>query len=79
MEKYNEHIAEQARLEAASMTTQEESSLLNSDTLDNNMQANVAKADGDRINNRKQSVPTWVLLLLLSIFGLVMSLPFLEH
>lgn len=79
VEKYNEHIAEQARLEAASMTTQEESSLLNSDTLDNNMQANVAKADGDRINNRKQSVPTWVLLLLLSIFGLVMSLPFLEH
>lgn len=80
VEKFNQLLAEQARLEASTVPKQEGSSPLNSNTLNNNMQDRLAKAeDGDRRNNRKQSIPTWMLLLLFSIFGLVMSLPLLEH
>lgn len=32
----------------------------------------------DMRRNRKQSFPTWMMLLLISIFGLVMALPLLQ-
>ena len=32
----------------------------------------------DRRKERKQSIPTWMMLLLVSIFGLVMALPLLQ-
>lgn len=32
----------------------------------------------DRGRERKQSIPTWMILLLVSIFGLVMALPLLQ-
>ncbi|KAK6914618.1 hypothetical protein RJ641_019735 [Dillenia turbinata] len=32
----------------------------------------------DRMNNRRQSFPTWLLLLLVSVFGIVMALPLLQ-
>ncbi|KAL2933715.1 Ubiquitin-conjugating enzyme E2 34 [Bienertia sinuspersici] len=80
VEKYQQQLAEQAQLDALSLRAKEESSVLKTETLDNSTQDKLAKAeDGERRRNRKQPVPTWVLLLLFSIFGLVMSLPLLEH
>ncbi|KAH7546989.1 ubiquitin-conjugating enzyme E2 34 [Ziziphus jujuba] len=35
-------------------------------------------APGDRRKDRKQSFPTWMMLLLVSIFGIVMALPLLQ-
>jgi len=38
----------------------------------------LAKAEEGRNRNRKQSFPTWMVLLLLSFVGLVMALPLLQ-
>ncbi|XP_023525329.1 ubiquitin-conjugating enzyme E2 34-like [Cucurbita pepo subsp. pepo] len=44
------------------------------------MEGNINKAaDGDHMKrNRKQSFPTWLMLLLFSIFGVLMALPLLQ-
>ncbi|XP_057535689.1 ubiquitin-conjugating enzyme E2 34-like [Amaranthus tricolor] len=80
VEKYNQQHAEQAQSRVSSVLAQDESSSLKSGTSDNNQQETLEKAEeGDRRNNRRQSIPTWMILLLFSVFGLVMCLPFLEH
>lgn len=41
-------------------------------------EANRAKPLKDVKNQQRKSVPTWLLLLLVSIFGVVMALPLLQ-
>ncbi|XP_057549545.1 ubiquitin-conjugating enzyme E2 34-like [Amaranthus tricolor] len=79
VEKYNQQ-REQAQSQASLVPPQDESSPFKSETSNNNRLETAANVEnGDRRNNGRQSIPTWMLLLLLSIFGLVMSLPLLEH
>lgn len=84
VEKYDQQLAEQAQTEVSSLHSQEEeSSTANSEKVVNNNnteQGNVAGEEALRvgINNRRQSMPTWMVLFLFSIFGLVMALPLLQ-
>ncbi|KAJ8448302.1 hypothetical protein Cgig2_025226 [Carnegiea gigantea] len=83
VEKYNQQLAEQAQTEVSSLPSQEESSSTpNSEKVvnNNNVQENVAGEEALRvgINNRRQSMPTWMVLFLFSMFGLVMALPLLQ-
>ncbi|CAO2824645.1 unnamed protein product [Amaranthus hypochondriacus] len=79
VEKYNQQ-REQVQSQASLVPSQDESSPSKSETSNNNRLETAANVEnGDRRNNGRQSIPTWMLLLLFSIFGLVMSLPFLEH
>ncbi|KDP40624.1 hypothetical protein JCGZ_24623 [Jatropha curcas] len=82
VEKYNQQqqseqiITEQASTEAS----QEEKSRPKLEKLDNFSGEDVKRVDtlkGPR-GNRKQTFPTWVMLLLVSIFGIVMALPLLQ-
>ncbi|KAK9734374.1 hypothetical protein RND81_04G135700 [Saponaria officinalis] len=79
VEMYNKQLAEEAWSEVSPTPAQENTSLLKSDGRDNNGAEDVgnARVQGRR-NNQRQSVPTWMLLLLFSIFGLVMALPLLQ-
>lgn len=81
VEKYNQQLAEQAQSEVSSAPSQEnDSSLPKSERPENNVERNLAKAEAEKDGrvNRRQSIPTWMLLLLASIFGLLMALPLLQ-
>uniref|UniRef100_A0A7C9CIW0 E2 ubiquitin-conjugating enzyme n=2 Tax=Opuntia streptacantha TaxID=393608 RepID=A0A7C9CIW0_OPUST len=84
VEKHNQQVAEQAQSEVSSLPSQEEESRRpNSERVvnNNNVQENVGRAEGRGqvgINNRRQSMPTWMVLFVFSIFGLVMALPLLQ-
>lgn len=81
VEKYNQQLAEQAQSEVSSVPSQgDDSSPPNPEKLVNNVQENLAKAKAEQVgkNNRRQSMPTWMVLVLFSIFGLVMALPLLR-
>ncbi|GAB4849980.1 Ubiquitin-conjugating enzyme E2 34 [Ancistrocladus abbreviatus] len=83
VEKYNQQqLSEQTETEASPVPTREEDPMLpKARKLGNNVQENangVEEAHRVRRNNRRQSFPTWLLLLLFMIFGLVMALPLLQ-
>jgi len=84
VEKHNRQVAEQAQSEVSSLPSQEEESRRpNSERVvnNNNVHENVGRAEGRGqvgINNRRQSMPTWMVLFVFSIFGLVMALPLLQ-
>ncbi|KAG8656572.1 ubiquitin-conjugating enzyme E2 34 [Manihot esculenta] len=77
VEKFNQQqqseqiISEQGEREKKSSPTMEE--------LDNSLgDVNRVQMPKDTRRNRKQTFPTWVMLLLVSIFGIVMALPLLQ-
>ncbi|PSR96227.1 Ubiquitin-conjugating enzyme like [Actinidia chinensis var. chinensis] len=78
VEKYEQQqLADQAVAEKASPAPQQEKSkpLLEKTGKEN---LNKAEAPRDLKNRRRQSFPTWMLLLLVSVFGIVMALPLLQ-
>lgn len=80
MEKYNQQQqSEQLVAEQASPKSSEEGEGKHIMKRVRSMEENINKADGeDMKKNRKQSFPTWLLLLLFSIFGVLMALPLLQ-
>ncbi|KAK9734237.1 hypothetical protein RND81_04G125200 [Saponaria officinalis] len=79
VEKYKQQLAEQAQTDASPASAREDTSLLKSDGADNNVQEDLNNAEVQgRRNNQKRSAPTWMLLLMFSVFGLVMALPLLQ-
>ncbi|GAB2268854.1 Ubiquitin-conjugating enzyme E2 34 [Dionaea muscipula] len=77
VEKYNEQLlSEQAEADVSPSLAEEDRKLLDADTLVNDV--NGVEAQRERRNNGQQSFPTWMLLLVFSIFGLVMALPLLQ-
>lgn len=76
VEKYNQQLAEQTLSEQVSpVPSQEDSRQL----LDTKMQdLKRVETPTDTIKNRSQTFPTWMLLLMVSIFGIVMALPLLQ-
>ncbi|KAK9726833.1 hypothetical protein RND81_05G240400 [Saponaria officinalis] len=79
VEKYKQQLAEQAQTDTSPASAREDTSLLKSDSTDNNVQNDVNNAEVQgRRNNQKRSAPTWMLLLMFSVFGLVMALPLLQ-
>ncbi|MGI4329208.1 hypothetical protein ACR2WG_26785, partial [Klebsiella pneumoniae] len=78
VEKYEQQqLADQAVAEQVSPVPQKENSrpLLEKTGKEN---LNKVEAPEDLKNRRKQSFPTWVLLLLVSICGVVIALPLLQ-
>lgn len=80
MEKYNQQQqSEQLVAEQASSKSSEEGEGKHIMKRVRSMEENSNKADGeDMKRNRKQSFPTWLMLLLFSIFGVLMALPLLQ-
>ncbi|KAI9093957.1 hypothetical protein K1719_026955 [Acacia pycnantha] len=83
VEKYNlqKQLSDKVDSEKASTETRRDQSPrpLSEKVLDSTGE-DLKKADGlkDVRRNRKQSFPTWMVLLLFSIFGVVMALPLLQ-
>jgi len=83
VEKYNkQQLSEQVTSEqpASSETGQDKSPR---SVLENNLEStgeDMKRVEGlkDVRRNRKQGFPTWMMLLLFSIFGVVMALPLLQ-
>ncbi|KAH9612994.1 hypothetical protein KSS87_012586 [Heliosperma pusillum] len=79
VEKYKQQLAEQTKTESSPAPAQEDTSLPNSEGIDGNKPKDLGNAGVQgRRNKQKQSIPTWMMLLLVSIFGLVMALPLLQ-
>uniref|UniRef100_A0A0A0L9H6 E2 ubiquitin-conjugating enzyme n=1 Tax=Cucumis sativus TaxID=3659 RepID=A0A0A0L9H6_CUCSA len=80
VEKYNQQQqSEQLVAEQASSKSSEEGEGKHIMKRVRSMEENSNKADGeDMKRNRKQSFPTWLMLLLFSIFGVLMALPLLQ-
>ncbi|XP_022955894.1 ubiquitin-conjugating enzyme E2 34-like [Cucurbita moschata] len=83
VEKYNEqHQSEQLVAEQASSRPSEEGKARHiMEKIKSREEENINKAAADREDmkrNRKQSFPTWMMLLLFSIFGVLMALPLLQ-
>lgn len=82
MEKYNQQLlseklaAEQVSPELA----QEENSSLMLERVPKSVGEDVKRVDAvqDRRKAKKESFPTWMMFLLVSIFGIVMALPLLQ-
>ena len=78
VEKYEQQqLADRAVAEQVSLVPQKENSrpLLEKTGKEN---LNKVEAPKDLKNRRRQSFPTWMLLLLVSVFGIVMALPLLQ-
>uniref|UniRef100_A0A5B7CDK8 E2 ubiquitin-conjugating enzyme n=1 Tax=Davidia involucrata TaxID=16924 RepID=A0A5B7CDK8_DAVIN len=77
VEKYEQ---QQLSEQLSPVLTQRENSRPLLEKLGNSVQddMNRVEAPKDNKNRRKQSFPTWMLLLLVSIFGIVMALPLLQ-
>lgn len=83
VEKFNQRqLSEQPASEQVSPVPphDEDSSRPLSDKLDTSMQEDLKRVEAlkEARKNKKQSFPTWMLLLLFSIFGVVMALPLLQ-
>lgn len=84
VEKYNQQQQQEAESEVSAAPPREEDPMLQRpDSLgarNENVQGNLeAEAKRNpRNNKRRQPLPTWLLLLLFSIIGLVMALPLLQ-
>ncbi|KAG8643169.1 ubiquitin-conjugating enzyme E2 34 [Manihot esculenta] len=77
VEKYNQQQHSEQII--SEQVPQEENSRPAIEKLDNSL-GNVERVDTmkDTRRNAKQTIPTWVMLLLVSIFGIVMALPLLQ-
>lgn len=81
VEKYNQqlqleqHISEHVSSEASQVENSK--SLLDKGV---DLEGDVKRVDAvrDRRKDKKQSLPTWVVVLLVSMFGIIMSLPLLQ-
>ncbi|KAA8541571.1 hypothetical protein F0562_022723 [Nyssa sinensis] len=82
VEKYEQQqLSEQPVLEQLSpVLTQKENSKPLLEKLGNSVQEDMNRVEAlkDNKNGKRQSFPTWMLLLLVSIFGIVMALPLLQ-
>lgn len=80
MEKYNEQqLAEQRVSEQLSPESRnEENSRPKVEKVGSGEDMKTIDTPKEARKNRKQSFPTWMLLLLVSIFGIVMALPLLQ-
>lgn len=85
VEKYNQQQQQQLSAQIiAEKASQEPSQLENSkpllDKVANSAGENDERVDvpRDRRKEKKQPFPTWMMLLLVSIFGIVMALPLLQ-
>ena len=81
VEKYNqEQLAEQAEAQqtAAESPPQESNTKAESEKA---VEATKEDSEGglkERRKNKKQGLPAWIILLLVSVFGVVMALPLLQ-
>ncbi|GMH03845.1 hypothetical protein Nepgr_005684 [Nepenthes gracilis] len=83
VEKYNQQqqLSKEAEAEESTTSSCEDIPMHpKHDGLANDMQGNSNNVEDrmEKRNNGRQSFPTWMLLLLFSIFGLVMALPLLQ-
>lgn len=83
VERYNHHQQQLSAQIIPEQVSQEASQVENKPMLENVVNPageNVKRVDTprDRRKDRKQSFPTWMMLLLVSIFGIVMALPLLQ-
>nr|GMC51989.1 ubiquitin-conjugating enzyme E2 34-like [Ipomoea batatas] len=84
VEKYqqqqHQQLASQSVSEQASPTStqQENSRLLEGNSNINNGDLNGVEPPQEMRNRRKKAFPTWLLLLVFSVFGIVMALPLLQ-
>ncbi|XP_019196697.1 PREDICTED: ubiquitin-conjugating enzyme E2 34-like [Ipomoea nil] len=84
VEKYqqqqHQQLASQSVSEQASPTStqRENSRLLEGNSNINNGDLNGVEPPQEMRNRRKQAFPTWLLLLVFSVFGIVMALPLLQ-
>ncbi|CAN1287256.1 Ubiquitin-conjugating enzyme E2 34 [Linum perenne] len=80
VEKYNlQQQSSQLASDASPEITQDENSRPTPEKADGHPEE-AARVDQAKVarRNRKQAFPTWVMLLLVSIFGIVMALPLLQ-
>ncbi|CAN1827798.1 Ubiquitin-conjugating enzyme E2 34 [Linum perenne] len=80
VEKYNlQQQSSQLASDASPEITQDENSRPTPEKADGHLEE-AARVDPAKVarRNRKQAFPTWVMLLLVSIFGIVMALPLLQ-
>lgn len=78
MDKYNQQqLSERLVVEQMS---QEENSTPMLERVVNSVGEDMKRIDAvkDRRKDRKQSLPTWMMFVLVSIFGIVMALPLLQ-
>ncbi|KAI9119771.1 hypothetical protein K1719_009160 [Acacia pycnantha] len=83
VDKYNQRLSEQAASEqmASEVASRDKSSrpMLRKVTEFTGEDMKVAAGELKEVRkNRKQSLPTWMMFLLFSIFGLIMALPLLQ-
>lgn len=80
VDKYNQQQQQQLSPEQVSTDTSEIEDSKPLLEKANDSAGDVKRVDdrNDRRKDRKQSIPTWMMLLLFSIFGLVMALPLLQ-
>ncbi|CBI35791.3 unnamed protein product, partial [Vitis vinifera] len=80
VEKYNQQLSEQSLSEQGSPAPSQEDSRRLLDKVGNSMREDLKRVETpkDTRKNRRQSFPTWMLVLLVSIFGIVMALPLLQ-
>lgn len=82
VEKFNQgQLSEQPASEQASpVPPRDEDSRTSSEKLGTSKQEDLKRVETQKEarKNKKQSFPTWMMLLLLSIFGVVMALPLLQ-
>lgn len=80
VEKYNQQLSEQSLSEQGSPAPSQEDSRRLLDKVANSMREDLKRVETpkDTRKNRRQSFPTWMLVLLVSIFGIVMALPLLQ-
>ncbi|KAK4269004.1 hypothetical protein QN277_022214 [Acacia crassicarpa] len=83
VDKYNQRLSEQAASEqtASEVASRDKSSrpMLRKVTESTGEDMKVSAGELKEVmKNRKQSLPTWMMLLLFSIFGLIMALPLLQ-
>lgn len=82
MEKYNQHLLSEklAAEQVSPEPSQEENSSLMLERVPKSVGEDVKRIDAvqDRRKAKKESFPTWMMFLLVSIFGIVMALPLLQ-
>ncbi|XP_050233674.1 ubiquitin-conjugating enzyme E2 34-like [Mercurialis annua] len=80
VDKYNQQQSEQILSDQVSAKlSQDDKSKPTSEKADNSLGEDAKKdAQKDARRNRKQTFPTWLMLLLVSAFGVVMALPLLQ-
>lgn len=85
VERYNQQqLSEQVPEPVVSELRRENKPEPNADADDNstertaNLKDEVGLAQKDVLKNKKLAMPTWMILLLVSVFGMVMTLPLLQ-